>query len=173
MTGIAAFDGLWGGLYPEALDILGARAMHGKTALAMQVIEAAAGWFQAAKDGRHVGLFSLEMSKRDLSFRMLAKATGIPAEQIRQGQIGGDRASALVAARSRLRRLPLLVYDAPGQTITDIQIRPRVAVRRQKVRALALCALTVLQVTVERQKAQLATALPKGLMIGSQTPTGH
>jgi replicative DNA helicase len=70
---------------------------------------------------------------------MLAKATGIPADEIRKGDIGsGDRTWALTTAKTRLRRLPLLVYDAPGQTITDIQLRARVAVRRQKVRLIVI-----------------------------------
>jgi replicative DNA helicase len=69
---------------------------------------------------------------------MLAKATGIPSEEIRAGQIGGNRAVSLMKARVELRRLPILVYDAPGQTLTDIQLRGRVAVRRQKVRLLVI-----------------------------------
>ena len=135
MTGIRSVDDLWEGLYPGELNILAARSKHGKTAFAMQVAEHVARLLPA---GEHVQIFSLEMKRKDLALRMLASATGIPANELRKGQIGGARAQAVVVARRDLRSLALIVQDAPGMTLADIRIAARLAVRRRKVRLIVI-----------------------------------
>ena len=135
MTGIRSVDDLWEGLYPGELNILAAKSKHGKTAFAMQVAEHVARLLPA---GEHVQIFSLEMKRKDLALRMLASATGIPANELRKGQIGGARAQAVVVARRDLRSLALIVQDAPGMTLADIRIAARLAVRRRKVRLIVI-----------------------------------
>lgn len=142
MTGIGALDKMWQGLFPGALDIIGARSEHGKTALGMQIAESIARKLRDAEAGtaatEHVQIFSLEMSRSDLAVRMLAAQTGISADDIRSGVIGGQRAEDLLRARNDLRTLPLLVQDRRGLSLSDIRISARVARRRRHVRLVVI-----------------------------------
>jgi replicative DNA helicase len=148
LTGIPGLDAKWCGLFAGALDILAARSEHGKTALGMQIAENIARKLLAdalarvaaghALDQEHVQVFSLEMSRADLAVRMLASQTGIQADDIRSGQIGGGRASALLRARADLRTLPLIVQDRRGMTLSDIRLSARIAKRRKRVRLVVI-----------------------------------
>ena len=143
VTGIGSLDALWAGLWPGALDILGARSEHGKTALGMQIARAVAAELarEAAARGtppEHVGVFSLEMPKRDLMLRMLAAEAGVPADDIRWGRIGGGRAEALIAAQQSLAGLPLLIRDRPGLSLSQITMAARIMHRRKRLRLIVI-----------------------------------
>jgi replicative DNA helicase len=145
MTGIASVDDLWGGLWPACLDCLGGRSEHGKTAMGMQIATHVARGLLAehrqAGTGHlleHVEVYSLEMPRTHLALRMLATETGIPAREIRAGNIGGDRAVALVSARAALHALPLLIRDKPSMSITDILMAARSSRRRQHTRLIVI-----------------------------------
>jgi replicative DNA helicase len=69
---------------------------------------------------------------------MLASATGIPANELRMGSMDGERAASLLLARRDLRSLPLVIHDAPGITLHDIQIGARIAVHRRRVRLIVI-----------------------------------
>lgn len=134
-TGIPTLDAMWRGLVDGNLDILGARPGGGKTALGMQILRHVA---EGLRDGEHVQMFSLEMNREKLALRLLSDETGISADDIRQGLIDGDRAELLLAARARLRALPIRVDDTPGQTLADITIKARTAKRRHKTRLILI-----------------------------------
>lgn len=145
LTGIASVDDLWGGLWPACLDCLGGRSEHGKTALGMQIATHVARTLLAEhKEAgpkhalEHVEFYSLEMPRKHLALRMLATETGIPAREIRAGNIGGDRAIALIKARAALRDLPLLIRDKPSMSITDILMGARVSRRRKHTRLIVI-----------------------------------
>lgn len=135
LTGIGTLDDLWGGLWPGALDMIAGRSGHGKTALGMQITEAIAGSLPA---GQSVHIVSLEMTRKDLAVRMLASATSIPSDDIRQGKLTDARTLALIRARVELRALPMSVDDRPGMTLTDLCIGARIAVRRKGARLIVI-----------------------------------
>lgn len=149
LTGIPSLDELWGGLWPSCLDCLGARSMHGKTALGVQAATHIARTLltehkEAVEAGdkrhalEHVAIFSLEMPRDHLALRMLATETQIPVRDIRAGKIGGNRAEALIAARAQLRELPLLIHDTPSMSVTDIAMAARSAVRRKRAKLIVI-----------------------------------
>ena len=66
-TGFSALDGLLGGLRPGQLIILAARPSIGKTALALNIARNV-----VSEQGKVVGIFSLEMSKEEITDRLVA-----------------------------------------------------------------------------------------------------
>ncbi|MCL2312806.1 MAG: toprim domain-containing protein [Firmicutes bacterium] len=69
-TGFENFDkALYGGLMPMNLYMLGAISSIGKTAFAMQLADS------VAKNGRHVLIFALEMSRNSLIARSISRLT--------------------------------------------------------------------------------------------------
>lgn len=139
MTGLGSLDDLWGGLWPGALDMIAGRTGHGKTALAMQIVENIARQFLAGgSTEKTVHIVSLEMTRKDLAIRMLASHTGIPSDDIRQGKLNDTRTLALMHARADLRALPLSIDDRPGMTLTELAIGARIAVRRKGARLVII-----------------------------------
>jgi replicative DNA helicase len=92
-TGFADLDKLLGGLHPTDLVILAARPAMGKTALATNIA------LHAAKNGKSVGFFSLEMAAAQLGGRVLAGASGIPADWIRRAALNLGHFDQLVEAK--------------------------------------------------------------------------
>jgi replicative DNA helicase len=138
MSGITPLDDMWRGMWAGALDIIGARSGHGKTAAGCQIAEHNARQFLKAGSGETVLIFSLEMTRQDLATRMLASATGIPSDDIRAGKLGDARANAMRLAQADLRALPLKVEDRTGMSLAELAIAARVAKRRRKCRLIVI-----------------------------------
>ena len=77
ITGFTDIDLMTGGLQPKEMSILGARPSIGKSVLAFDIAR------HAAKKGKHVVFFSLEMSAEMLADRMLAAELMVEARKIR------------------------------------------------------------------------------------------
>lgn len=77
--GLEAMDFAFEKIVPSSIIVLGGRPGHGKSLLAMQMIDA---WLES---GKRVLLHSLEMTWREHGIRRLARYSGIPQTQIRLG----------------------------------------------------------------------------------------
>jgi replicative DNA helicase len=124
-TGLIDLDAKLGGLHPSGLVIVAGRPSMGKTALALNIA------LNAAKAGARVVFFSLEMSKEELSGRLLADLTGISTDRQRKGQITAADYGSLKDAADELRRLPLDIDETGGIAISKLVTRARRWKRRQ------------------------------------------
>jgi len=84
-TGFTKLDELTAGLQKSDLIILAGRPGMGKTALALNIANHA-----AVENNSAVAIFSLEMSKEQLSFRMLSSEARIDSSRLRRGFITQD-----------------------------------------------------------------------------------
>jgi replicative DNA helicase len=80
-TGFYRLDRLTNGFHGGELIILAARPGVGKSALAMNMAE------MMAKQGKHVAIFSLEMSNEQLVERLLSSMSGVPMSDIKSGRL--------------------------------------------------------------------------------------
>ena len=78
-TGIFDLDEATNGLHQEELTIIGARPGVGKTALALKIAE------NIAKKGVKVAIISLEMSKVQITQRLISKEARVDSNKIRTG----------------------------------------------------------------------------------------
>lgn len=100
--------------------ILGGRPSIGKTALALSM------GYHAASRGYAVAAFSLEMSKEELSDRLVSMLSGIPSNYLRSGWINGEKEwSRVVKAEDHLSELPLYIDDTAGSPLTSIRSKLR------------------------------------------------
>lgn len=107
------------------LIVLGARPSMGKTALALNITD------NAAAAGLRVGIFSLEMTRRELIHRQLAAATGIPATRIaRERPLKPDAMEAIAATIPAFKDRDLFIDDRAGVTIGEIEARARTLKKR-------------------------------------------
>jgi replicative DNA helicase len=137
-TGFHALDHLTNGWQPTDLIILAARPATGKTSLGLQFAIAAARQPHALP----VAVFSLEMSKQQLSMRMVCSEARVDSSQVRRGFVYGPEWAQFMDGAGRLHDLPILVDDAPNVSVLDIRARLR---RLQMQAGLGMVVIDYLQ----------------------------
>jgi replicative DNA helicase len=119
-TGFTRLDNLTSGLQNADLVILAARPSMGKTALALNLAR------NAALDGNvPVAVFSLEMSKEQLSMRMLCAEARVDASRLRSGFLNPEDWSRITEAAGVLSEAPIFIDDAPDISATSIRTKSR------------------------------------------------
>ena len=110
--GFCELDDWTGGMKPSEYILLAGRPGMGKTSFAVQVA------FQAAREGKKVVFFSLEMSALQIVQKILSMQSGIPAQDIRKRKVSGD---ALAGYLQELADVPFWVRDDECRTPADIR----------------------------------------------------
>jgi replicative DNA helicase len=119
-TGFSQLDNLTSGFQNSDLIILAARPSMGKTALALNIARHA-----AVDAGIPVAIFSLEMSKEQLSLRMLCSEARMDSSRLRGGFISMEDWGRLTDAASILTQSPIFIDDSASLTAMDIRAKAR------------------------------------------------
>ncbi|MBM3939619.1 MAG: replicative DNA helicase [SAR202 cluster bacterium] len=117
-SGFTDIDRALGGLQRGDLVILAARPSLGKSTLAMNIAQ------NAAKDGATVAVFSLEMSRDQLAYRLLCATAEVDMQQLRlstMGILNEATMSRVMAAIGELSDLRIYLNDASLQTVANIR----------------------------------------------------
>jgi len=118
-TGIHDLNKVTNGLQKSDLILLAARPSMGKTALALNIAS------NAARAGKFVMLFSLEMSKLQIGNRMLSTESGVDSQRLNTGELTDNDMSALIDALDRMSRLNMFIDDTPGITLLEMRSKVR------------------------------------------------
>jgi len=116
-TGFIDLDRLLGGLQKSDLIIVAARPGVGKTSLCLSIAR------NAARLGKHVAIFSLEMSDEQVVQRLVSAETGIDAQRLRLGHLQENEWPLFVHATGVLSELPIFIDDTPS--ISALQLRTK------------------------------------------------
>lgn len=119
-TGFADFDKLTTGLHPGQTIIVAARPGMGKTSWFLSVLQHA-----AVKNDAVVALFSLEMSKEELGFRLLSGLARIDSKRIKVGNLSDRDWKTLGNAYEPLANSRIHIDDSGMLTVMDIRARCR------------------------------------------------
>ena len=114
-TGFQSLDELTLGLRPGDLDILAARTSIGKSSLAMNIA------VNAARTGKRVAVFSLEMTREQIEDRILAQLSGVALSRIQSGHLSPADFTTLTTALEEMHTLPIHIDDGAGQTAADVR----------------------------------------------------
>lgn len=119
-TGFTQLDNMTSGLQGSDLIILAARPSMGKTALALNIAR------NAAVNGNvPSAVFSLEMSKEQLSLRMLCSEASIDSSRLRGGFFSMDDWHRLTDAAGTLSEAPIYIDDSPNLSAMEIRAKSR------------------------------------------------
>ena len=122
ITGLASgyqqLDELTSGFQSGEMVIMGARPSMGKTSLLLNIAE-----HMAVTDKNPVAIFSLEMSKEQLTHRLLASHARYNLRQMRRGMISADDWTRLQLAAGDLSGAPMYIDDSP--MLSAIQLRAK------------------------------------------------
>lgn len=119
-TGFGLFDHKTSGLQNSDLLILAARPGMGKTAFALNIARNA-----ALEANVPVALFSLEMSKEQLSMRMLSSEARLDSTRLRSGFISQEDWLKITEAAGTLSNAPIFIDDSPVLSAMEIRAKAR------------------------------------------------
>jgi len=148
-TGFEQLDDMTSGLQRGELVILAARPSMGKTAFALNVVEA------MASRGHPVVLFSLEMSRQQLVQRLLCARGGIDSHRLRRNRLNDEDRRALQFACGELSTLPIHLDDTPALTLLQLRSKARRLKEKAKVEAVVIDYLQLMSSGSRAESRQL------------------
>lgn len=118
-TGFVGIDEWTQGWQAGDFVILAARPSVGKSALMLNMAVA------AARTGKGVAIFSLEMTVEQVEFRLFSAMSGVPMENILHGALTEFQQQQVGAAAAELCALPIYLDDTAGISAPQIRAKCR------------------------------------------------
>jgi replicative DNA helicase len=119
-SGFRDLDRITSGFQEGNLIIVAARPGMGKSALGLGIATNV-----AVRHGKPVALFTLEMSKAEVTQRMMCAEAKVELHRLRTGRLGQDDWPRLTAACDRLAKAPIYVDDTGSITMMEIRSKAR------------------------------------------------
>ena len=119
-SGFRDLDKLTSGFQPGNLIILAARPSMGKSGLALCTAANL-----AVRHEVPVALFTLEMSKSEVTQRLMCSEAKVESQRLRSGNLAPDDWPRLTAACDRLSKAPFYVDDTGSITMMEIRSKAR------------------------------------------------
>ncbi|HEY6740018.1 MAG TPA: replicative DNA helicase, partial [Actinopolymorphaceae bacterium] len=132
-TGFSDLDALTNGLHPGQMIIVAARPGMGKSALALDFARAA-----SIKNGLTSVIFSLEMSRTEITMRLLSAEARVPMHHMRQGTMTDDDWARLARRMGEVSSAPLFIDDSPNMTMMEIRAKARRLRQRHDLRLMVV-----------------------------------
>jgi len=145
-TGYRELDQITSGFQPGDLVVIAGRPSMGKTALALNITQNA-----TAATGLPSAIFSLEMSKEQLSLRMLSSEARIDSSKMRGGFLKESDLARINRAAGALYDLPIYIDDSPAISALEIHAKAR---RMKMEKGLGLIVIDYLQLMRGRASAE-------------------
>ena len=137
LTGYPKLDEMTLGMHGGDLVVVAGRPSMGKSAFALNIAE-----HIATKLKKGVGIFSIEMSKEQLAFRMLCGRARLNQQKLRSGKLRQEEWPRLTIAGNILSEAPIFIDDSP--TLSPLELRAK-ARRLKKQHGVDLIIVDYLQ----------------------------
>jgi replicative DNA helicase len=119
-SGFRDVDRLTSGFQPGNLIIVAARPSMGKSALGLGIAANL-----AVRHEIPVALFTLEMSKAEVTQRLMCSEAKVESQRLRNGKLAPDDWPRLTTACDRLAKAPIYVDDTGSITMMEIRSKAR------------------------------------------------
>lgn len=119
-TGFDDLDANLSGLQKSDLVLVAARPSMGKTSFILNMVQQA-----GIRDKVTTAIFSLEMSKEQLTQRLLCAEALIDSHRLRTGDITEDEWVKLARAMGPMSEAPIFIDDTPSISITEMRAKCR------------------------------------------------
>jgi replicative DNA helicase len=132
-TGFADLDSLTNGLHAGQMVVIAARPAIGKSTLALDLARSA-----AIKHDLPTVIFSLEMSRNEITMRLLSAESRVSLHSMRTGQMGEEDWATLARRMSEVVDAPLYIDDSPNMSMMEIRAKCRRLKQRQGLRLVII-----------------------------------
>jgi len=145
-TGFKQLDDLTGGFQAGQMIVLAARPAIGKSTLGLDIARSA-----SIKHGKASVIFSLEMSREEITKRMLAAEAGVKLTKLTKGPMGPNDWERLASTAARIAKAPLFIDDSPNMSLMEIRAKCR---RLKQQHDLQLVVVDYLQLMSSGRKVE-------------------
>jgi replicative DNA helicase len=132
-TGFAELDERTHGLHPGQMIVIAARPAVGKSTLALDVARSC-----SIRHALTSVIFSLEMSKSEITMRLLSAEAKVPLHRMRSGHMDDDDWARLARRMGEVADAPLYVDDSPNLTMMEIRAKARRLKQRNELRLVVV-----------------------------------
>ncbi len=145
-TGFADLDELTNGLHSGQMIIVAARPAMGKSTLALDFCRAA-----SIHNNLASVFFSLEMTRSEITMRLLSAEAKVPLNHIRNGNMGDEDWTKLARKMGEVSSAPMFIDDSPNMTMMEIRAKAR---RLKQRHDLKLIVIDYLQLMTSGKKVE-------------------
>ena len=156
-------DAITNGLQKSDLIILAARPAMGKTSFALNIAQNV-----ALKGNVPVAIFSLEMSKDQLTQRLLCAEAEVDTQRLKTGNMQAKDWEKLADAMEKFHQCPATIYidDTAGVTITDLRAKcRRLAMAEKNLGLIVIDYLQLIEGIGREYRLQQISGISRGLKI--------
>ena len=132
-TGFADLDDLTNGLHSGQMIIVAARPAMGKSTLALDFCRAA-----SIHNNLSSVFFSLEMTRSEITMRLLSAEAKVPLNHIRNGQMNDDDWAKLARKMGEVSSAPMFIDDSPNMTMMEIRAKARRLKQRHDLKLIVI-----------------------------------
>ena len=132
-TGFADLDDLTNGLHSGQMIIVAARPAMGKSTLALDLCRAA-----SIHNNLTSCFFSLEMTRSEITMRLLSAEAKVPLNHIRNGAMNDDDWAKLARKMGEISSAPMFIDDSPNMTMMEIRAKARRLKQRHDLRLIVI-----------------------------------
>jgi replicative DNA helicase len=128
-TGFVDLDGLTNGLHPGQMVVVAARPAVGKSTVGLDIARSA-----AIHNDLTTVIFSLEMSKNEITMRLLSAEARVPLQNMRKGTMREEDWTRLARTMGDINEKPLYIDDSPNMSLMEIRAKCRRLKQRSDLR---------------------------------------
>ena len=119
-TGFIELDEMILGMVRGDMIVIGARPSVGKTAFGLNVVE-----HLAVRLKKPCAIFTLEMSKHQMTQRLLCSMAAVNSHKLRRGTLSPQEKLDLSRTVAELSNVEIYIDDTPGMTLQDLRAKAR------------------------------------------------
>ena len=132
-SGFKDLDKLTNGFHPGNMIVLAARPAVGKSTLGLDIARHA-----AIHNGDAAVIFSLEMSRSEITMRMLSAEARVGLNNIRSGSLSDDEWGRLAKRMGEISQAPLFIDDSPNLSLMEIRAKARRLKQRHNLKIIVI-----------------------------------
>jgi replicative DNA helicase len=132
-TGIRDLDELTNGLQAGQMVVIAARPGMGKSTLGLDIARSC-----SVKHHLPAAIFSLEMSKHEITMRLLSAEAKVPLHHMRAGTLSDEDWSKLARRMGEIADAPLYIDDSPNMTMMEIRAKARRLKQRNDLKLVVI-----------------------------------
>ena len=132
-TGFKDLDALTHGFHPGNMIVLAARPAVGKSTLGLDIAR-----YASIHKGDTSVIFSLEMSRSEITMRMLSAEARVPLNNIRSGSLSDDEWARMARRMGEISEAPLFIDDSPNLSLMEIRAKARRLKQRHNLKLIVI-----------------------------------
>ncbi len=119
-SGFPELDAMTSGFQKGDMILIAARPSMGKTTFALNLAE-----YAALRAGKNVAVFSLEMSKEQLAYKLLCSEANVDMTKLRNGNLEDKDWENIAKASGPLAAAKIFIDDTAGTSVMDMRSKCR------------------------------------------------